>query len=240
MFNIRTRPDGLIVQVAIDTVSIGEAVRVAEMAMRAGADWLEAGTPLLAFEGVRAIGALSQAFPGVPVLADFKMMDGVRKYVLETARQGGQMASICGVASDASLRVAIKAGKESGIRVVVDLYAVPDMVKRAVEVEAMGADMVYVHFGTDARAEDPSQDTVGLVPAVCAAVGVPVGASSFDTEGGVTAMQAGADILVIGHPLISEPNSEQLLTEFVRRAREAYAETRVAKADPYESLRGAA
>ena len=47
----------------------------------------KAGTPLITYEGVRAIGALAKAFPGIPVLADYKMMDGVRKYVVETANQ---------------------------------------------------------------------------------------------------------------------------------------------------------
>ena len=54
----------------------------------------------------------------------------------------------------------------------------------------MGADAVYVHFGADQRAEDVTQDTIGLVPAVQAAVKMPVGASSFDTEGGAAAVRA--------------------------------------------------
>jgi 3-hexulose-6-phosphate synthase len=224
MVNVEPNSDGLIVQVAIDTLSIAEGLEVAARALRAGVDWLEVGTPLLAFEGVRAIGALSHAFPGVPVLADFKMMDGVRKYVLATAEQGGHLASICGVASDASIRAAVKAGQEAGVRVVVDLYAAPDKVERATEVEAMDVDIVYVHFGADERAEDPSQDTIGLVPAVRAAVRVPVGASSFDVDGGAAAVRAGADIVVIGHPLIAGLDSEALLAEYVRRARKAYAD----------------
>jgi 3-keto-L-gulonate-6-phosphate decarboxylase len=238
MINIQPKSDGPIIQVAIDTLTVGKAIEVAERALRAGVDWLEAGTPLLAFEGVRAIGALSRAFPGVPVLADFKMMDGVRKYVLETAAQGGHLASICGVAADASIRAAIQAGKESGTGVVVDLYAVPDKVKRAVEVEAMGADVVYVHFGTDERNEGTSPDPITLVPSVCAAVHVPVGASSFDEEGGMAAVRAGADIVVIGHPLITGTDSEELLTEYVRRAREIYADIRSLKSNPGTSSGG--
>src|ERR1700761_4148117 len=97
-----------VVQVAIDVLNIDAALRLGEAAVKAGADWLEAGTPLITFAGVSAIGALARAFPGVPVLADYKMMDGVRKYVVETANQGGRLATICAVASDASLREAIR------------------------------------------------------------------------------------------------------------------------------------
>lgn len=219
MIDIKPAPGSTIIQAAIDTLTINEALEAAEKALRAGVDWIEAGTPLLVFEGVRAISALSRAFPGVPILADFKMMDGVRKYVLATADHGGHLASICGVASDASIRAAIQAGKDAGVRVVVDLYAAPDMVKRAGEVDALGADVVYAHFGADERAEDPSRDTVRLVPAVRAAVRVPVGASTFDIAGGATAVAAGADIVVIGHPLIVGRDSEALLREYVQRVR---------------------
>ena len=226
MIDIWPKTDGPIIQVAIDTLTIEDALGVAERALRAEIDWLEAGTPLITFEGVKAIGALSQAFPGVPLLADFKMMDGVRKYVLATAEQGGHLSTICGVAADASIRAAVKAGQDSDTRVVVDLYAAPEMVKRAAEVVSMGADVVYVHFGADQRLEDLSQDTMGLIPSVKAAVDGPVGASTFDVEGGAAAVKAGADIVVIGHPLIAGPDSEALLTEYVRRARTAYANAR--------------
>ena len=224
MIDLEPKANGPIVQVAIDTLTIDEALKVAERALKAGVDWLEAGTPLITFEGVKAIGVLCQAFPGVPLLADFKMMDGVRKYVLATAEQGGHLATICGVASDASIRAAVKAGQDSDTRVVVDLYASPDMIRRAEEVEAMGADVVYVHFGADQRLEDPSRDTLGLIPAVKEAVNVPVGASTFDVDGGAIAVTAGADVVVIGHPLISGVDSEALLTDYVRQARAAFVE----------------
>src|SRR6187399_1063455 len=110
-----------VVQVAIDVLTLDDALRIAEAAVKAGVDWLEAGTPLITFAGVRAIGELARAFPGVPVLADYKMMDGVRKYVVETAKQGGQVATICAVASDASIREAVRAGQDSGVAVISDL-----------------------------------------------------------------------------------------------------------------------
>ncbi|HTE20457.1 MAG TPA: orotidine 5'-phosphate decarboxylase / HUMPS family protein, partial [Armatimonadota bacterium] len=123
-----------VVQVAIDVLQIDRALRVAEAAVRAGVDWLEVGTPLVTFEGVKAISALAREFPEHPVLADFKMMDGVRKYVLATAEQGGRIATICGVASDASIRTAVQAGKDCGVRIICDLYAAPDGPRRAREV----------------------------------------------------------------------------------------------------------
>ena len=41
-----------IVQISLDIVNIPEALETAHMAMRAGVDWLEAGTPLIIAEGM--------------------------------------------------------------------------------------------------------------------------------------------------------------------------------------------
>ena len=210
---------GPIVQVAIDVLDIDTALRIAEAAVRAGVDWLEAGTPLITFAGTRAIGALADAFPGVPVLADYKMMDGVRKYVVETATRGGRLATICSVASDASLRESIAAGRDAGVTMITDLYAHPDVPGRAVELEAMGIDSVYVHWGADQRKEMPDHDPLADLPAVVERVGIPVGVGTFSVEDGVRAFTLGASIAVIGVPLISGPDVESDLRRYVEEAK---------------------
>src|ERR1039458_525711 len=65
-----------IVQISLDLTDIDEALETAAMAMRAGVDWLEAGTPLILAEGLHGVRKLRQAFPGVPIVADLKTMDG--------------------------------------------------------------------------------------------------------------------------------------------------------------------
>lgn len=212
---------GPIVQVAIDVLTIDEALRIAEAAVKAGVDWLEVGTPLVTFAGTQAIGALARAFPGVPVLADYKMMDGVRKYVAETAAQGGRLATICSVASDASLREAIAAGNDHGIAMITDLYAHPDVPGRAVALEAMGIDSVYVHWGADQRRERPDHDPLADLPAVVERVKIPVGVGTFSVEDGVRAFRLGASIAVIGVPLIQAADVEAALREYVQEAKAA-------------------
>lgn len=210
-----------VVQVAIDVLNIPDALRIAEAAVKAGVDWLEAGTPLVTFCGVQAIGALAKAFPGVPVLADYKMMDGVRKYVVETANQGGRIATICSVASDASLREAIRAGNDAGVTMISDLYAAPNVAERAAQLEAFGIDSVYVHWGADQKNERPEHDPLTDLPAVVERVSVPVGVGTFSVEHGVRAFQMGASIAVIGVPLIQAADVEGALREYVERAKAA-------------------
>ena len=213
--------EGPIVQVAIDVLTIDEALKVGEAAVRAGADWLEAGTPLITFEGVRAIGALAREFPGVPVLADYKMMDGVRKYVLETANQGGRICTICSVASDASIREAVRASNESGVNLMVDLYAAADIASRAIQMLEYGADAVYVHWGADQRNENPEYDSVADLEAVIQAVSAPVGAATWSVADAVRAKKKGANVFVIGMPLIKSHDIEAALREYVQTVKGA-------------------
>ena len=57
-------------QLALDFVDLHRAVRVAEKAVPAGVDWVEAGTPLIKSEGLDAVRelktALSRASPSWP------------------------------------------------------------------------------------------------------------------------------------------------------------------------------
>jgi 3-hexulose-6-phosphate synthase len=210
-----------VVQVAIDVLSIDDALRIAEAAVRAGVDWLEAGTPLVTFTGTSCIGALARAFPGVPVLADYKSMDGVRKYFLETAKQGGHLATVCGVAADASIQTAVAAGREADVAVICDLYAAHDVPGRAAEVEAMGVDSVYVHWGADQRTLDPDRDPQADLDAVVERVRIPVGMATFSVEDGVRAIGQGAGIVVIGFPLIAERDVEAALRRYVEAVKGA-------------------
>ena len=216
--------NGPIVQVSVDVPTTDEAIAIASMAIRAGVDWLEVGTPLILFSGLPATAAMADAFPGRPIFADIKIVDGARKYVVAAAEHGAHYVSVCGVASDASIRQAILGGRDTGIKVVVDLYASPDPVTRAKQVVDWGADLVYVHYGGDSYAEDPSRDdTTRVIPQVKAAVSVPVGAVTFDTPTAVSYVKAGADIVLIGHPFLRGPRAEAELTDYVRQVKAAGA-----------------
>ncbi len=220
MDKLRIEPP--VVQVAIDVLNIDDALRIAEAAVRAGVDWLEVGTPLVTFCGVTAIGALARAFPGVPVLADYKIMDGARKYVVEAGRQGGRIATVCAQASDATIRAAIQGGIDSGVAVIADLYNSPDVASRAEWLESAGIDSAYVHWGADQRTEDPPRDPLRDLPSVLERVSIPVGVGTFSVADGVRAFSLGADIGVVGVPLIQADNVEAALRAYVQEGKAAY------------------
>jgi 3-hexulose-6-phosphate synthase len=216
------KPAGAIVQVCIDVRTAEEALAVAEMAVRAGVDWLEVGTPMILFSGIPVIEQLASAWPDRTIFADIKIVDGARKYVVAAAGHGAHIVSVCGIATDATIREAIAGGREVGAQVCVDLYASPDPVARAREVVAMGADLVYLHYGGDQRAAYPDGDrTLAQIPLVRQVVDAPIGVVTFEGPNAVAAIEAGADIVLIGHPFLIGPDAEGMLTDYVRQVRSA-------------------
>jgi 3-hexulose-6-phosphate synthase/6-phospho-3-hexuloisomerase len=211
-----------VIQLAIDVPDIDAALQLAEIGAKAGVDWLEAGTPLIVRRGADAIGAIARAFPEFPVLADYKTMDSGGKNVHLTKEQGGHIMTVCAGAADETIRSAVAASKETGVLVVVDTIGVRDQVTRSREVAAMGVDSIYLHYGADQWRSDASKDATQWVTSVGAAVKCPLGAGTFGVEDAVRAVQLGADLVAIGHPLISGPDPLGMLKEFCERVREAY------------------
>jgi 3-hexulose-6-phosphate synthase/6-phospho-3-hexuloisomerase len=211
-----------VIQVAIDLLSIDEALRLAEIGIKAGVDWLEAGTPLIVRRGADAIGAIARAFPGFPVLADYKTMDSGGRNVHLTAEQGGKIMTVCAGATDETIASAVAASHETGVLVIVDTIGVRDPVRRAKEVERLGAHSVYLHYGADQRRADATRDSTQWAASVGAAVTVPLGCGCFGVADGVRAASLGADVIVIGHPLISGPDPLGALREFCEKVRAAY------------------
>ena len=58
-----------IVQISLDLTDINEAIETARIALEAGVDWLEAGTPLILAEGLHGVRALRKEFPDTPIVA---------------------------------------------------------------------------------------------------------------------------------------------------------------------------
>ena len=140
-----------IVQISLDVVSIDEALSTAEMALRAGVDWLEAGTPLIIAEGMHGVRALRKRFPTTPIVADLKTMDGGWLEAELMAKAGATHVVVMARAHEETLKCVVKAGKDLGVKVMGDNLACPDMIAGAKLIEDMGCDYVIHHIGYDER-----------------------------------------------------------------------------------------
>jgi 3-hexulose-6-phosphate synthase/6-phospho-3-hexuloisomerase len=211
-----------VIQIALDYATIEEAIAMAGIGVKAGVDWLEVGTPLIVSQGVQTIGKLKRAFPNYPVLADYKTMDSGGKNVMLTHQQGGQIMTVCGNSPDETVRAAVTASRETGVWVVVDLIGVKNPAARAKQCAEWGANMVYLHYGADQRRADATRDSVQWLDDVMAAVSLPIGVGTFDAEDAVRAVAKGAELVAIGHPVISGADPLGALTDYVKRVRAAY------------------
>ena len=136
-----------VLQVALDVVNAHRAIQIAREAVDGGADWLEAGTPLIKAEGMAVIRDLKRL--GKPVVADMKTMDVGTVETEMAAKAGAEVVCILGVASDSTLQESVAAAHQYGARVMIDLMNVKDVTVRAQEVERMGADYVCIHVSID-------------------------------------------------------------------------------------------
>lgn len=197
-----------IVQVSLDLTSIEEALHVADIAVRAGVDWLEAGTPLILAEGLHGVRALRKRFPDHPIVADLKTMDGGYLEAEMMAGAGASMVVVMSQAHGATVRAVVRAAREFGLKVMGDVLAAPDKAAAAVALEADGCDYIIVHTGFDERGEVAGASPWDDLASVVAAVHVPVqavGGLKLDDLDRLPA--AGAPLVVVGAPLVIDPGA---------------------------------
>ena len=86
-----------ILQLALDFVDLQRALKNAKEGVAGGADWLEAGTPLIKSEGLQAIRELRRLFPSATIVGDMKIMDAGRAEVEVAAKAGANIVDVCAV-----------------------------------------------------------------------------------------------------------------------------------------------
>jgi len=196
-----------IVQISLDLTNIDEALETAALAMRAGVDWLEAGTPLILAEGLHGVRALRAAFPGVPIVADLKTMDGGYLEAEMMAKAGATHVVVMVRAHEETIKVVVKAGQDHGVKVMGDNLGDPDMVLGAKRLEDLGCDFVIHHIGYDERRGIAARgermpSPLDQLREVVQAVKVPVQAvGGLSLEQAIQCPSYGAPLVVLGAPL---------------------------------------
>ena len=196
-----------VVQISLDLISIDEALETAALAMRAGVDWLEAGTPLILAEGLHGVRKLREAFPNVPIVADLKTMDGGYLEAEMMAKAGATHVVVMARAHEETIKCVVKAGRDYGIKVMGDNLGCPDMVDVARWLEKLGCDYVVHHIGYDERRGIAAQgkrmpSPLDQLREVVQAVKIPVQAvGGLSLEQAIRCPEYGAPLVVLGAPL---------------------------------------
>lgn len=196
-----------IVQISLDLTSIDEALETARMALRAGVDWLEAGTPLILAEGLHGVRKLREAFPNVPIVADLKTMDGGYLEAEMMAKAGATHVVVMARAHAETIKCVVQAGRDFGAKVMGDNMICDDMAAASKWLEDLGCDYIVHHVGFDERRGIAARgermpSPLDKLREVVQAVSTPVQAvGGLSIEQAVRCPEFGAPLVVIGAPL---------------------------------------
>ncbi len=195
------------VQVSLDLTTIRDAEPMAEIALKAGVDWIEVGTPLILGEGLHAVSAFRKRYPDTPIVADLKTMDGGYLEAEMMARAGANFVVVMAASHPATVRATVRAARDYGIYVMGDVLGRRDRAKAAAELEEAGVDVVIAHLGFDERGElggSPLDFLAEIVEAVSCPVQAVGGLSLSDLP---KLPALGAPLVVVGAPLVIDGRS---------------------------------
>ena len=213
-----------LLQVALDFTRIDDALRIAEIAWSCGADIIEAGTPLIKAEGLRAVEVLRRELPDATIVADMKTVDVGDLEVRMAAEAGADIVTVMGFSWDSTIMAAVEQAKRQGVLVEADLMYVEDPVKRSSELKKIGVDIVGIHIGIDVqkRMGLTAGSVADLVRRVVESFGGVVSvAGGIKAEHVPSLINAGAKIIVVGSA-ITRARDPGVAT---RRIREAILKT---------------
>jgi 3-hexulose-6-phosphate synthase/6-phospho-3-hexuloisomerase len=186
-----------ILQVALDLLELKRALQIAKESLEGGADWIEAGTPLIKSEGMQAVRLMRDHFPDSVIVADMKVADTGSLEVEMAAKAGANIVCILADADDSVIAESVRAASLYGIRIMADLINVPDPIPRALILEKMGVDIICAHVGIDQQMV--GKNSLDLLADLAALIHIPLAvAGGIDIKSAGLAVKYGADIVIVG------------------------------------------
>jgi len=216
--------------VALDLLELDRSIQIAKEAVLGGADWIEAGTPLIKSEGMNCVREMKKALPGTRIVADMKTVDTGAMEVEMAAKAGADIVAMLATSDNSTIEDALRAARQFGVQIMMDLLTVPDPVKRARELDKLGVDYICVHVGIDQQMT--GRDTIDFLKQIVKEVKTPVAAAGgIDAVTGADAIANGAAIVIVGGSVVRSAD----VTASARKIREAIDHAE-ASAAPRQSL----
>ncbi|MHA2226525.1 MAG: 3-hexulose-6-phosphate synthase [Candidatus Hodarchaeales archaeon] len=206
------------VQVALDLRDFDEAIGIARKSVLGGIDWIEAGTPLIKSAGMEIVRKLRHLFPNKMIVADLKTMDTGFLETEMAALAGADVVCILGIAPDSTIKDAVGAGKKFGVKIFADLIGIESPIERAIQLEKLGVDIIGLHIGIDQQLRSdfdkiPFPTLKKLKQSVKTLIAV---AGGLKAETIPTAVDTGADILIIGSAITRSADPQKATQHIMR------------------------
>jgi len=202
--------------VALDILELDRSIQIAKEAVIGGADWIEAGTPLIKSEGMDAVREMKKALPGTRIVADMKTVDTGDMEVEMAAKAGADIVALLASSDNSTIEQAMRAARKYGVQIMMDLLTVPNPIRRSQQLEALGVDYICVHVGIDQQMT--GRDTIDFLKEIVKVVKIPVAAAGgIDAATGAEAVANGAAIVIVGGSIVRSAH----VTESAQKIREA-------------------
>jgi 3-hexulose-6-phosphate synthase/6-phospho-3-hexuloisomerase len=218
-----------ILQVALDLLNAERAIAIAKDAVKGGADWLEAGTPLIKSEGINIVRQLRAQFPGITIIADMKTMDTGALETEMAAKAGADVICLLAASDDSTIFDAVKSARKYGVKIMVDLIGIPDTVRRAKELEKLSVDYLCIHVGIDEQmhGKNPRRVLSSLVKQTNIPIAV---AGGLNSETVADMIRIGACIAIVGGAITKAKN----VTEATKTIKKAMTQKKSIKTDLFK------
>ncbi len=205
-----------VLQVALDLLNAERAIAIAQDAVKGGADWFEAGTPLIKSEGMDIVRKLREQFPGKTIVADMKTMDTGALETEMAAKAGADIICLLAASDDSTVLDAVKSARKYGVKIMIDLIGVPDTIKRAKELEKLGVDYLCIHVGIDEQmhGKSPYKVLVSLMKETHLPIAV---AGGLNSETVADMIRIGASIIIVGGAITKAKNVSEA-TKTIKKA----------------------
>ncbi|MFN3528024.1 MAG: 3-hexulose-6-phosphate synthase, partial [Candidatus Altarchaeaceae archaeon] len=136
-------------QLAVDFVEFERAKEIAEECKNF-VDIIEVGTPLIKSEGMNVVREFKRNFKDKIICADMKTIDTGRIEVEMAAKSGADIVCILGVSDDAVIEECLKAGKNYGCRIMVDMMNVENFIEKSKKILQIDNNaIICMHLGID-------------------------------------------------------------------------------------------
>jgi 3-hexulose-6-phosphate synthase/6-phospho-3-hexuloisomerase len=202
-------------QVALDFIELDRAIDIARAAVAGGADYIEAGTPLIKSEGLDCIRKLRALFPDKTIIADMKTMDAGRIEAEIAAKAGANIITVLGSSSKSTILECVEAGRHYGIKVAVDLLGLKNAEQFAENADQLGIAWLNVHCAIDTQmlGENPFKQLRKIRRFTSLTLSV---AGGINSETAADAVKDGADIIIVGGAITKAVNVEKAARDIKR------------------------
>lgn len=131
-------------QLALDSPDLTHELELAGQ-VASYIDLIEAGTPLLIREGIRAVRELRRRHRGRPIVADIKVVDAGEPIAELAFAAGAKVVTVLGCASDELIERVVQSARRYDGEVMADSLALDNIPERARQLRAIGVNSLCLN-----------------------------------------------------------------------------------------------